>query len=207
MPTTRLYLMRHGQTDWNAKGILQGRSDIALNETGRLQAHSAGQKLAVLAFDAVYSSPLCRAAETAHIVSGLPRRAIQLDERLLEIAFGDNEGKDTHLLGPDFGTFFSAPAQYIPSKGGESLFDLQRRVYSFLPFLLRHHEGKTVLAASHGAAIAGLINTVCGRSIDHFWANELGNCFVAVFEHDGQKWAFEGIIDPLGQGYNSPYSR
>ena len=77
MPLTRLYLIRHGQTDWNVRAALQGRTDIALNDTGRAQAREARALLQGVRFDAVYSSPLSRAVETAALVSGWERGAIQ----------------------------------------------------------------------------------------------------------------------------------
>ena len=110
MPLTRLYLIRHGQTDWNVRAALQGRTDIALNDTGRAQAREARALLQGVRFDAVYSSPLSRAVETAALVSGWERGAIQTDERLTEIAFGPWEGRESRGLGPAFAPFFADPA-------------------------------------------------------------------------------------------------
>ena len=67
-----IYVTRHGQTDLNAKKLMQGRSDIPLNDTGRAQARAAREKLGNIKFDAVYSSPLCRAVETASIIGNVP---------------------------------------------------------------------------------------------------------------------------------------
>ena len=114
MPQTQLYLIRHGQTDWNLRAMLQGRTDIPLNETGRRQAMEARERLAGVHFDAVYSSPLRRAMDTAQLVSGWPGEKICPDERLTEIAFGPYEGKDPHTLGPAFACFFTDPEAYRP---------------------------------------------------------------------------------------------
>ena len=92
MSATRLYLVRHGQTDWNLAGKLQGQTDIPLNETGRQQAKQAKKLLGNLSFDAVYSSPLSRAVETAQLISGHSTLQIITDERIKEIAFGQWEG-------------------------------------------------------------------------------------------------------------------
>ena len=87
-----LYFERHGQTDWNVRGKLQGKSDIALNETGRLQAVETREKLKQVAMDAIYCSPLMRARETAEIINVLWELPIQCDDRLMERSFGDMEG-------------------------------------------------------------------------------------------------------------------
>src|SRR5699024_2329666 len=136
---TQLYLIRHGQTDWNLRAALQGRTDIPLNETGRRQAQEARQRLEGVRFDAVYSSPLSRAMETAALVSGWPMEKIRTDQRLIEIAFGPYEGKDTHTLGPAFAPFFADPASYQPPEGGESLNSVLERTADFLAFAASQH--------------------------------------------------------------------
>ena len=90
----RLYLLRHGQTDWNAAHKLQGQTDVPLNETGLKQAREEAKRReeAGITFDRVFSSPLSRAKETARIVSGLPEEEIQTDPRIMEMSFGVDDG-------------------------------------------------------------------------------------------------------------------
>lgn len=88
----KIYLARHGQTDWNKEMRAQGRKDLSLNETGRLQAEKMRNNIKNLEFDAVYTSPLKRAAETAKIAVG-DRYDINYHDLLLERSFGDFEGK------------------------------------------------------------------------------------------------------------------
>ena len=85
---TQIYFLRHGQTDNNREGRMQGRVDIPLNETGRAQARCAARRLKSISFDAVYSSPLGRAVETAQIVTGLPTQEINIEPRAIELGFG-----------------------------------------------------------------------------------------------------------------------
>ena len=87
-----LYLIRHGQTDWNKEGRLQGSVDIELNENGRAMAKAAGIRLNEVFFDKIYSSPLKRAYETAELIRNNRNLEIIVDESLREISFGAMEG-------------------------------------------------------------------------------------------------------------------
>ena len=87
---TTLLLARHGETDWNREGRWQGGSDTSLNERGREQARELAQQLDSV--DAIYSSDLARAAETAAIIAGTLGVEVRVDPRLRERSFGDWEG-------------------------------------------------------------------------------------------------------------------
>ena len=104
-----LYVIRHGQTTWNEKGLLQGSVDIELNESGREVAGKMGEKLEDTPFDVIFSSPLIRAYETACLIRGHRNIPIIRDERLREICFGDLEGKnyrEIFMEGSPYITFF-----------------------------------------------------------------------------------------------------
>ena len=88
----KIYVTRHGQTDYNAASRMQGRLDIPLNEKGKAQARATREKVKDIKFDAVYSSPLIRAVETASIVGNIAEDQIIKDERILEANFGKYEG-------------------------------------------------------------------------------------------------------------------
>lgn len=163
-PSLTLYLIRHGETDWNAEGRLQGGKDIPLNDFGRVQAEEAAQKLRELRPDAedlaYLCSPMSRARETMEIARraiGLHPPFYKVDERLREITFGEWEGltwKDVRRVDP-------ARAQarelgkwdYVPP-GGESYQMLMERVMPALTVLTRDS-----VVVSHGgvmrAALAG----------------------------------------------------
>lgn len=184
MPQTQLYLIRHGQTDWNLRAMLQGRTDIPLNETGRRQAMEARERLAGVHFDAVYSSPLRRAMDTAQLVSGWPGEKICPDERLTEIAFGPYEGKDPHTLGPAFACFFTDPEAYRPPQGAESLQSALERTGDFLAYAAEKHPGQTLMVAGHGAALHAMLTAALANPLDQFWSVNLDNCRVAVLTRD-----------------------
>ena len=84
----KIYVTRHGQTDYNKKELMQGRIDIPLNETGMEQARATKAKLGDIKFDAVYASPLTRAIQTASIIGDIDPSDIIKDDRIIEADFG-----------------------------------------------------------------------------------------------------------------------
>lgn len=173
-----MYLIRHGETDWNRRKALQGRLNTPLNETGIAQARAACAKLADagVVLDAVYSSPLQRALTTASIVSGLTPAQITKDDRLIEIAFGEWEGREMASVGALLTPFFHAPQNYMPPADGEELASLFRRTGDFLQMVCTKHPGKRVLAASHGAATAALLTQAQGLTLNELWKTPVHNC-------------------------------
>lgn len=158
MPPTSptLYLVRHGETDFNAQKRLQGRRDIPLNATGRLQAAASGLCLhSVLADPSTLdfiASPLSRACETMEILRtrlGLPVKQYRTDERLMEIAFGEWEGLTWSEIEQAQPASYEArvadPLQFIP-QGGENY----PMVFERLGALLASLQRDTVLVAHAG---------------------------------------------------------
>jgi broad specificity phosphatase PhoE len=94
----KIYLIRHGETDWNVKKIVQGHSDNPLNKTGELQAKEVAKKLWHIRFDAVFSSDLLRAKRTAEIMAQEKKLAVQTSKLLRERSFGKFEGKPAAML-------------------------------------------------------------------------------------------------------------
>lgn len=164
LPNFPLYLIRHGETDWNAEGRLQGGRDIPLNDFGRVQAEEAGQKLRELdplAQDLAFlCSPMSRARETMEILRrsiGLHPTTYRVDERLRELTFGEWEGRtwrQVRAADPDRARAREQNKwSYVPP-GGESYQMLMERI---MP-VLRDIERPTAVV-SHGgvmrAALAG----------------------------------------------------
>lgn len=198
MPVTRLYLIRHGQTDWNLRAALQGQVDIPLNETGKKQAAEARSMLQGISFDAVYTSPLSRAMETAAVASGWAKEKIRPDERIKEISFGVWEGQSTKELGDAVKPFFLDPPHYTLPEGGESLEHLLERTGDFAEYVLKEHEGQTVLAAGHGASLHALITAALKNPLEKFWQADLGNCCIAVLESEGGSFVLKHVLRPSG---------
>ena len=148
---TDLVLVRHGETEWNRLGRVQGLSDIPLNETGRRQAREAGRRLRSQHWDAIAASPLARAAETAEIIAqevGLP--GPELVEALVERNYGDAEG----LTGDEIDRRWGGELKARESR--ESV--LQRAVPALVALAERHQDGR-VLVVTHGGVIGSLVRS------------------------------------------------
>ncbi len=159
MSETILGLLRHGQTDWNVEGKLQGTSDIPLNETGQRQALAAAAAIKPTEWDLVVSSPLLRARATAQqIVESHDLGQLIIDDRLLERAFGEAEG----LSYQEWKTLYD-PAIGVP--GGENLEQLEIRATRMLNEFAEEFRGKRVLAVSHGAFIRKLVRIASDKRL------------------------------------------
>lgn len=185
----KIYLIRHGETDWNKKRLLQGKQDIPLNEKGIRLAKLTGEKLSQIKFDKVYASPLKRAYETALLVTG-GQYPVEKEPRLEEIGYGVCEGTSRDQDDPNLRVYFERPELYRAPEGGESIEALYRRTWSFLQELIRNPENadKTILLASHGAALQGLMCMVRNQPVSAFWKErELRNCAVTILNvQDGK---------------------
>ena len=190
-----IYLIRHGETDWNTKRLLQGATDIPLNQNGIEVAQLTAEGLREVAFDVIFTSPLKRARETAEIIRGERKIPIIPDERLREISFGPYEGlccqKDGwNIPDPDFGNFFMNPGEYVPPEGGESIRHLCERTTEFLQELIHHpdYQDKTILLSGHGAVVKGLLSSVIITDLKDFWSGGVHkNCGVSILDVDAGK--------------------
>ena len=185
----KLYLVRHGITDWNARKKIQGQVDIPLNETGRDLARKTAEGLKDVPFDLCMTSPLCRAKETARIILGSRNVNILDEPRLMEMAFGDYEGKccsrEGWELPEGFHKFFDDPAGYEAPRGGESFADVKKRTGAFLADLYQKPEyrGLNILITTHGAALAGLLNNIKQEPLSRYWGDGVHrNCAVTEVE-------------------------
>lgn len=153
-----LTLVRHGQTDWNKGGLMQGISNIPLNDTGREQARNTAQKLveAGLEFDVLLASPLSRAYETAQLLGerlNLPVAGTYPD--LVERHYGMGEGVNFPL------SQRCNPERYWP--GAESERDLYIRAARVLRQMVREHPGQRIIAVSHGSLIRRALSAASGK--------------------------------------------
>lgn len=186
----RVFLMRHGRTAMNAERMIQGRKNTLLNDTGIDQANIVARKIKErgLTFDRIYSSPLERALRTCEIATGRERDDFVIEPRIAEMDFGALEGRKYEELPDDQKYFFTAPERYIPQGGGETIDGMIERVGGFFDDLKERKPAKTILAASHGAAIHGMLSYLRGKSIEDFWDEDVGNCDVIEVDLIGNEF-------------------
>ncbi|MFP5313060.1 MAG: histidine phosphatase family protein [Actinomycetes bacterium] len=159
MTLTTFALVRHGQTDWNAERRLQGATDIPLNDVGRGQARDAVTILAPYEWDAVVSSPLSRAAETADLIAdGLGLTVSRRVPELTERSFGPAEGMQA---GPEL------EALRVPGgfKGAESEDEAADRGIAALEALAEEFRGQRLLVVTHGTLLRVTLSRAIGQTL------------------------------------------
>ncbi len=164
--TLRIYLARHGQTDWNAVRRLQGGTDVPLNDTGRAQAQALAARLDGVALDAIYSSALARSRETARVLEG--RAPIEALAGLNERSMGKFEG--VYLDGRDpaleaeYGRRTADPDDALD--GGETTKAHLARVRATIEELLRRHPAGTILVIGHGGTNQLVLSVLLGLPLE-----------------------------------------
>lgn len=174
-----IYVLRHGETDWNLDGKLQGRIDIELNEKGKRQAKKVKEKLKGIKFDKVFSSPLKRAFETAKIITDEP---IEIDDRIIERCKGQLEGK----LKTEYENMLDFINENEQKLGIESLSDLRGRIKNFFDELEEKYAGKNILVVTHAEASIFIRCYFEGESKGGNYNNyKLQNC--EILQYDNKK--------------------
>lgn len=171
----KIYIMRHGETAWNAENRILGSTDMPLNERGRQQAREAALKLKEVHFDVIYTSRLTRSMETGLAVAALQEGCPVIHmECLNEHDFGEFEGKDR------LSEFYQSEKRKCFKRypGGESFLDVAARVYPFIRSLLEDpslHD-KTVLITSHGGICRVITSYFRDMENEEFVSFAMPNC-------------------------------
>lgn len=182
---TRITLVRHGETCWNADGRFQGQQDIALNDTGRQQARRTAAALATEPFAACYTSDLQRAWETAEILAAPHGLTPVRDPRLREASFGAWEGcvlAEIATRWPEALAAWRADSLRTRPPGGETLEAVQTRVAAALHELLARHADESVLLVGHGGSARAIIVEALGTTLEIYRRLHLDNCSVSVIQ-------------------------
>lgn len=178
----RIGLIRHGKTDWNELGKIQGQTDIPLNQEGVRQAQALAHRLQrePMVWDAVVSSDLERAKQTASIIAeslGIP--LLEPDVRLRERFYGEVEGTTEHerlqRWGPDWRR---------TDRGQESDEPLRARAMAFVEESAASHPSRNLLVVTHGSLLAQLLKAMCAELAD----KPILNLSFSIMERAGEGW-------------------
>jgi probable phosphoglycerate mutase len=205
MERTQILMIRHGQTQWNIRGVRQGHLDSPLTEQGLAQARALGQRLVRERFTALYSSDLGRAIQTAKMISSVTGHKILTDARLRERHLGIFQGlngdeiRDKYpeeyrlhrSVGPDF---------VIP--GGESVRQQVERNVEYLNDLAEKHFGETIVVVTHGGVLSGFFRHALSIPLEAPRRFEFMNASLNVFMHEDGNWLLRtwGDVSHLASG-------
>lgn len=184
----RLYITRHGQTEWNLAGKMQGWADSPLTAKGREDAKLLSKHLIDVKFEAIYSSPSKRAYDTADIVKGMRPIEIKTDDRLKEMNIGSWEGQTKDVLKEKYSVQYTAlwetPHLFVPIDG-ESLYDVQKRMSHFLEHVQKQYQSGNIFIVTHTCALKLILEFIKGTTMDKLWTPpRIENTSLSIVEID-----------------------
>jgi len=183
---TTIIIVRHGQTEWNRIERFRGRIDLELNLTGLDQAHKTAVRIQKSwKPDAIYSSPLKRALQTANIIAELTHNQVESAPELIDINYGDWQGltdEEARLRWPDQVNDWYQHPELATIPGGENLYQVQARAIAFLHLVSKTNDNKTILLVSHTVVNRLILLGILGLGIDHFWRLRQEPCAINEIE-------------------------
>jgi len=198
----QVYLVRHGETVWNAARRLQGQSDSPLTEKGEQQAQQVGERVKSLGITHVIASDLGRTRRTAEIIADACGCTVTLDARLRELNMGCLEQRPLDGLTEEEEHWRKTlvdgtTAGRIP--GGESMAEMATRMHEALNALLELPAGSRPLIVSHGMALGVLVSTILGLPAHAERRLRLRNCSISRVDHQQSAWLAAGwVVETAG---------
>ncbi|MEN9563016.1 MAG: alpha-ribazole phosphatase [Chloroflexota bacterium] len=170
----KLFLTRHGQTDWNLARRYQGHSNTELNQVGIRQAELLAQRLSKETIHAIYSSDLSRALDTAQKINSLQATAktVSTDKRWRELSFGDWEGmtyEEMAAYSPELFDAWMKDSLSISTPNGETHRQLAERVQMAFDEIKAKHKDETVLVVGHSGSMQTLLSLTLGIDLSRYW--------------------------------------
>jgi len=183
---TQIHFIRHGESDWNAEGRIQGHAESKLSNLGIKQAQKAKERLSAFDFNKIYSSDLIRAKQTVQIINANMNIEIEYLSDLREIKLGPWEGKlisEVKERNPkEHDAFWNFPHEFNLD-GAETYKGLQKRGIQVIDRIIKECTGSLALVVSHGALIQTILNFYEGRQLSEIWAcSKMSNCSHNVLE-------------------------
>jgi broad specificity phosphatase PhoE len=182
---TRLLLVRHGQSEWNAAGRIQGQIDIQLDKAGLQQAQRIADRLADETVAAIYSSPLQRAKVTANAIAVRFNLPVKLDPRLMEYDFGVISGStwnDVVENHPEFASRWLEDPWAVPVTGSEGRVNFAARVMSAVQDMVAQHPAAQVVVVAHGGTFGVYLTAMLGLDLNRRHPFHFGNTSLSLVE-------------------------
>jgi phosphoserine phosphatase len=183
--STTILLIRHGETAWNRRKVFRGTYDIPLNENGRNQAHLVAEALKSHQIDAVYTSPLSRARETAELVISSHGVDVITDSRLLDFSYGDWTGLEDAEVAKrwpkEYKAWTSQP-ETLRVPGGDTLEEIFQQSFGAMEELAAKHDGQTIALFAHRVVNKLLVLGALGLKLDRFGFIRQDNCCMNEFK-------------------------
>lgn len=193
-------LVRHGETDWNKTHRVQGsNSDTRLNGSGKKQADRLALRLKQERIQAIYSSPLKRALDTAKAIASHHKLEVQVAPELIEVNVGELEGVPVNLVGKRLDELLTMPGQDVIQAGagesmwskvqhigGESLDEVQQRAWGAVQRVVNQHSDGTIVIVSHYFVIMSVICAVLGLPMSQMGRLRFGVASISTIVFDGQ---------------------
>lgn len=195
---TKIFLIRHGETDWNKKLIFRGRSDVRLNAKGLEQARLLSQSLGIYPIKVIYSSPLSRALETARVISSYFNLSVKKIEELTDLNFGEWEGKSFREVEKNYREIYhkwlKSPHQLrIP--GGESLLEVKKRAVEALNQIAKKNVGRNIVIVTHRVVCKVLLCAILDLGNSHFWKIKQDTCALNIIEYNKGEYILSLLND------------
>ncbi len=191
--TTRLCLVRHGETAWNVERRLQGHIDIPLNDNGLAQARATAASLLAERFDAAYSSDLTRARQTADTIASRCGLSLGFDASLRERHYGSFQtltyDEARNRFPADYHRFETRDPEFTFPEGGESLREFASRIRATLEGIARRHQGGMVLVVTHGGVLDIAHRLATGKDLESPRDFTIPNAALNWIGWDGEVWS------------------
>jgi probable phosphoglycerate mutase len=194
MKTTVVFLVRHGETEWNLIGRQQGQLDSALSELGTKQACALAEGLCGKGIEVIYSSDLGRALQTAEIIAGRLGLEVNIDKRLRERHLGSLQGvtrEEFRVSHPKESAAYEAGDSDCKLAGGESARQRYERCVACCAELAGRHAGGRILIVSHGGVVGSLFYHALGLALTEPRRFSLFNAAINSFSVSGEVWRLD----------------
>ncbi|WP_353097127.1 histidine phosphatase family protein [Tissierella praeacuta] len=182
---TRIFLIRHGQSEWNKLNLVQGQQDTMLTDLGKRQAMKLGNRLMTENIDRVYTSDLSRAYTTAKLISDIIDKPLISNEALREINFGPWEGLDIQKIREDYSyeyAIWNKEPHKLNMNGAETLKTLQYRSMNYVNDIINENKGKNIAIVSHSATLKTIILGLLEMNVSYYKNISLSNVSLTIVE-------------------------